>query len=169
MADAAESVTEIGSRATAAAKKAASKTTSRRKAPARKKAAARRKTAPGRKAAASKAKSEDFAARAQEISREAFLASLGFYGKAYDQMQEQFDQLQDAMEERRKNAGKLYRDLVKRGEKVEKQAKGRIESLDLPKFELESLTDREKLEAQLDKVKARLDGIAESFGLKSAA
>lgn len=169
MADQAESVTGTRGRPKAAAKKAGPKTTSRRKAPVRKKAAAKRKSAPRKTAAAARSKTEDFAARAQEVSHEAFLASLGFYGKAYDQMQEQFDQLQDAMEQRRKNAGKLYRDLVKRGEKVEKQAKGRIESLELPKFELENLTDREKLEAQLDKVKARLDGFVESFGLKSAA
>jgi len=140
------------------AKSAAKKAAPKRKAAAKRKPAAKKTTA--RKPAAKKATrkaSPDFATRAREAGRDAFLASLGFYGKAYDQVQEQFDSLQDQLEERRSKADDMYKELVKRGKKVEKDAIKVIEDIDLPKFELDSLTDRKKLEAQLDKAKARFD------------
>ncbi|MEM1110900.1 MAG: hypothetical protein AAGI11_03235 [Pseudomonadota bacterium] len=147
----------------AAKRKAAPKKTAARK-------AAPKKTAPKRKAA-----KPDFAARAQAASRKAFLASLGFYGKAFDQVQEQFSSVQDELEARRKKADKLYNDLVKRGEKVEKEARKAVDDMELPKFdfELDSLADRSRIEAQLDKAKARFEELREdvrdSLGLKSAA
>ena len=174
MADAVEAVKEtvekaekkVASAAKATKKAAAKRKPAAKKAPAKRKPAAKKKAAPAKNKAAA---NDDFASRAQEAGREAFLASLGFYGKAFDQMQEQFETLQDRVEERRKQANKLYQELVKRGEKVEAEAKDRIESIEMPKFELESLTDREKLEEQLDKVKARFEELKETVGLKSAA
>ncbi len=152
-----------------AVKPAAKKATAKRKPAAKKKAPAKRKPA-AKKAASDKTKAaEAFAARAQEAGREAFLASLGFYGKAFDQVQEQFENLQERVEERRKQADELYQELVKRGEKVEADAKGRLESIELPKFELESLTDRVKLEEQLEKVKARFEELKDAVRPKSAA
>ena len=153
-------------------KKAApkAKTAAKRKPAARKKVAAKKPAA--RKAAprkAAKKSTNDFSARAQETGRKAFLASLGFYGKAFDQVQEQFDDLQDQLEARRKKANKLYTDLVKRGEKVEKATKSRIDDIELPEFKLESLTDRKKLDAQLKKARARFEELKESFSFKSAA
>ena len=90
-------------------------------------------------------------------------------GKAYDQAQDQFNSIQDQLEERRKKADKMYKELVKRGKKVEKDAKGAIDDIDLPKLELDSLTDRKKLEKQLDKAKARFDELKNSVSFKSAA
>ena len=151
------------------AKAAPQKAAAKRKPVARKVAA--KKVAP-KKAAPKKAtkKSDtDFAARAQETGRKAFLASLGFYGKAFDQVQEQFSDLQKQLEDRRSEADDLYADLVKRGEKVQKAAQSRIDDIELPEFKLESLTDRVKLEAQLDKAKARFDELMESVGFKTAA
>jgi len=152
-------------------KKAApkAKTTAKRKPAARKVAARKpvvRKAAPKK---AAKKSTNDFSARAQETGRKAFLASLGFYGKAFDQVQEQFDDLQGQLEARRKKANKVYADLVKRGEKVEKATKSRIDDIDLPEFKLESLTDRKKLDVQLKKAKARFEDLKESFSFKSAA
>ena len=98
-----------------------------------------------------------------------FLAGLGFYGKAYDQAQDQFNSIQDQLEDRRKKADKLYKELVKRGQKVEKNAKVAIKDMDLPKLELDSLTDRKKLDGQLKKVKARLEELKETVGIKTAA
>ena len=89
--------------------------------------------------------------------------------QAFDQAQEQYNSIQDQLEDRRKKADKLYKELVKRGKKVEKDAKGAIKDIDLPKIELDSLTDRRKLEKQLDKVKARLDELKETVSFKSAA
>lgn len=158
--------------------KTAKKTTAKRKPatrkPAKRKPAAAKK-APARKPAAKKTAKKtaqkstaDFTSRAQEVGRNAFLASLGFYGKAYDQAQDQFDSLQDQLEARRKKADKTYKELVKRGKKVEKTAKNALEDIDLPKFELESLTDRKQLEAQLKKARARFEELRETVGRKAA-
>ena len=143
-------------------------TAAKRKVTAKAKAATARKPAAKRKPVARKSTPE-FASKAQEAGRNAFLASLGLYGKAYDQAQEQYNTLQDQLEDRRKKADKLYKELVKRGQKVEKNARGALKDIELPKFELDSLTDRKKLEKQLKKVKARFAELKESVGLKSAA
>ncbi|MBE9538672.1 MAG: hypothetical protein IMF06_06280 [Proteobacteria bacterium] len=149
-----------------AAKKTAVKGKTAAKKVAAKKPAAR-KAAPKKKAA--KKSTNDFTARAQETGRKAFLASLGFYGKAFDQVQDQFSDLQDQLEARRKKANKTYADLVKRGEKVEKATKSRIDDIEMPEFKLESLTDRKKLEAQLDKAKARFTDLKDTLSFKTAA
>jgi hypothetical protein len=147
---------------------AAPKTAAKRKpAVKRKPAAATRKPA-ARKTTAKKA-APDFAANAQETGRNVFLAGLGFYGKAYDQVQEQLTELQKQMEARRKKADKMYKELVKRGEKLEKEAKGALKDIELPKLELESLTDRKKLDAQLKKAKARFAELKGSIRFKAAA
>ena len=58
---------------------------------------------------------------------------------------------------------------VKRGKKVEKDARKAVDDIDLPKLELESLTDRKKLEARLDKAKARFEDLKDSVNFKTAA
>jgi hypothetical protein len=141
--------------------------TARKSAPKSKKPAVKRK--PATKRAPAKKSAPDFAVNAQEAGRNVFLAGLGVYGKAYDQAQEQLSGLQKQMETRRKKADKMYKELVKRGEKVEKDAKGVIKDIDLPKLELDSLTDRKKLEARLKKAKARLADLKGSLRFKSAA
>ena len=151
--------------------KTAAKTAPKRKPAAKRKPAVKRKPAAkttAKRTTARKA-TPDFAARAQEAGRNAFLASLGFYGKAYDQAQEQFNSIQDQLEERRKKADKMYKELVKRGKKVEKDAKKAVDDIDLPKLELDSLTDRKKLDKQLEKAKARFEELKETVGFKSAA
>lgn len=146
-----------------------------RKTPAKKTAAKRKpvaKKTTTRRAAPKKAASKtapEFTTRAREASRNAFLASLGFYGKAFDQVQEQFDGLQKQMEERRAKADDMYQELVKRGKKVEKDAKVALDDIELPKIELESLTDRKKLDAQLKKAKARFEELRGTIGFNKAA
>ncbi len=150
----------------------AAKVAPKTKAAAKRKPVVKRKPAATRKPAAkrtSKKTTSDFAARAQEAGRNAFLASLGFYGKAFDQAQEQYENLQEQLEQRRKKADKVYKELVKRGKKVEKDAKGAIEEIELPKFELDSLTDRRKLEQRLDKARERFEELKKSVGFKTAA
>lgn len=153
-------------RKAATKRKAAPKKTAARKAPTRKPAAKRK---PAAAKAAPKKATPELANRAREAGRNAFLAGLGFYGKAYDQAQDQFSSLQDELEARRKKADKLYKELVKRGKKVEKDAKGALDDIDLPKLELDSLTDRKQLEKQLDKARERFDELKGSIKLKSAA
>jgi lipid II:glycine glycyltransferase (peptidoglycan interpeptide bridge formation enzyme) len=150
--------------------------------PGRKKTAAKRKSAAnsgraaGRRPAAkrgtaarkrSRKATPDFAARAQEAGRNAFLASLGFYGKAFDQAQEQFSHLQEQLEERRGKAETLYQELVRRGRKVEKDAREALQEIELPGLTLDSLTDRKRLDDQLDKARARFEELKENMGLKS--
>ena len=150
----------------------ATKTAKASKAAPKRKPAAKRKPVAKRKPAAkrtAKKATPEFAARAQEAGRNAFLASLGFYGKAFDQAQEQFNSMQDQLEERRKKADKMYKELVKRGKKVEKDAKKAVDDIEMPKLELDSLTDRKKLDKQLDKAKARFEELKETVGFKSAA
>jgi hypothetical protein len=137
-----------------------------RKAAAAKKPAAKRKPAVRK---TTKKAAQNFTTDARESGRNAFLAVLGFYGKAYDQVQEQYDNLQKQLEENRKKAEKAYKELVKRGEKVEKDARKVVDDIDLPKFELDSLTDRKKLDEQLDKAKARFEELKETVGFKAAA
>lgn len=104
-----------------------------------------------------------YAKNAQEASRRAFLASLGFYGKAFDQVQERFNSLQDQMETRRGKASDLYDDLVKRGEQLEADAREVFDDIDLPSL------DREELEARLDQARDRFAELRASMGFKSAA
>ncbi|MFN2287079.1 MAG: hypothetical protein ABR578_01965 [Chromatocurvus sp.] len=162
-------------RSTAAGKTAENKTTARKTAASKKvasktatsKTTAKRKTGP-RKASARKA-SPDITARARDASRSAFLASLGFYGKAFDQVQDQFNTVQSQLESRRKKADKVYAALVKRGEKVEKQALSAIDDIDLSRLEFTSITDRKELEARLGKVRRRFSDLRESVRFNSAA
>jgi SMC interacting uncharacterized protein involved in chromosome segregation len=140
------------------------KTTVTRKTVAKRKPVAR-KTAT-RKTAVKKAPS--LQSRVSEASRNAFLASLGFYGMALDQMQEQIKTVESELAARRKKADKLYAEMVKRGQKVEKQAKSAIEEIELPKLDVSGL-DRSKLEAQLEKAKARFEELKGSVNFKVAA
>ena len=148
-------------------------TTTQTQTPSKRKPAARRKPVVRRKPVSRKAsarkRAPDFAARARETGRNAFLAGLGFYGKAFDQAQEQFNSIQEQLEDRRQKADKLYQELVKRGRKVERDAKGAIKDMELPKIELDSLTDRKKLEEQLEKARARFAELRKNVSFRKAA
>lgn len=172
-----------------AKRKAAPKTTAARKAPARKRAPAksatvktvekveaRARTYKRRATKAATAYERDaekaankLATRARTVSRNAFLAGLGFYGKAYDEMQARLDKLQARLDARGKAANVAYAELVKRGSQVEKDARGMIKDIDLPRLELDTLTDRKKLEARMAKVRTRIGELRSSVGLRSAA
>ena len=130
-----------------------------------KKAPAKAKKAPAKKKPAAKAKTRA-RPKAIDTGRNALLAGLGVYGKAYDQvleqfatLQEQVDEAQTRLTERRKQAEDLYKSLVKRGTAVEKEALKALADL-----ELDSLADRSKLEAQMKKAKSRFDDLKTKFG-----
>ncbi len=150
---------------TKAAPKAAAKKAAVKKVPAKaKKAPAKKKPAAKTKASA-KAKTRA-RPKAIDTGRNALLAGLGVYGKAYDQvleqfatLQEQVDEAQTRLAERRKQAEDLYKSLVKRGTAVEKEALKALADL-----ELDSLADRSKLEAQMKKAKSRFDDLKTKFG-----
>ncbi len=110
---------------------------------------------------------KELAELAQQASRNAFLASLGFYGKAFDQVQEQFNALQEQVEQRRSQAADLYNELVKRGEKVEAEARVKFDEIEIPS--LNELADRKALEAKLQQARERFAELKESIRFKNAA
>ena len=143
----------------ATAKKAATKRVAAKKTAVKTKA----KAQPKAKAKASSKKRAR--PTAVDTGRKALLAGLGVYGKAYDQvleqfagMQEQVDDAQNRLSASRKQAEAIYQSLVKRGSAVEKDALRALADL-----ELDSLADRTKLEAQMKKAKARFDQLKAKF------
>ena len=152
---------------TKAAPKAAAKKAAVKKSPAKaKKAPAKKKPAAKTKAKASTKAKTRARPKAIDTGRNALLAGLGVYGKAYDQvleqfanLQEQVDEAQTRLTERRKLAEDLYKSLIKRGTAVEKEALKALADL-----ELDSLADRSKLEAQMKKAKSRFDDLKTKFG-----
>ncbi len=150
---------------TKVAPKALAKKAAAKRAPAKaKKAPAKRK--PAAKTKASTKGKTRARPKAIDTGRNALLAGLGVYGKAYDQaleqfanLQEQVDEAQTRLTERRKQAEDLYKSLIKRGTAVEKEALKALADL-----ELDSLADRSKLEAQMKKAKSRFDDLKTKFG-----
>ncbi|MEM1141138.1 MAG: hypothetical protein AAF671_00260 [Pseudomonadota bacterium] len=144
----------------------AKKTTAKRKTAARK-AAPRKATAKRKPAAKTAKKPVSLQDRMTEAGRDAFLASLGLYGMAYDQIQDQVKVVETELSSRRKKADKLYRDMVKRGAKVEKKALDAIDDIELPGELLPF--DRETFEARIEQAKARFEQLKETVGFKTAA
>ena len=152
----------------ATAKKAATKRVAAKKTVTKKTAVkTKAKTQPKAKAQAKAKTSSKKRARpaAVDTGRKALLAGLCVYGKAYDQvleqfagMQEQVDDAQNRLSASRKQAEAIYQSLVKRGSAVEKDALRALADL-----ELDSLADRTKLEAQMKKAKARFDQLKAKF------
>ena len=150
-----------------AAPKAAAKKGAVKKAPAKaKKPPAKKKLAAKTKAKASTKGKTRARPKAIDTGRNAVLAGLGVYGKAYDQVLEQFANLQEQVDEaqthlteRRKQAEDLYKSLIKRGTAVEKEALKALADM-----ELDSLADRSKLEAQMKRAKSRFDDLKTKFG-----
>jgi hypothetical protein len=147
----------------ATAKKAATKRVAAKKTAVKTKAKAQPKAKAQAKAKTSSKKRARPAA--VDTGRKALLAGLGVYGKAYDQvleqfagMQEQVDDAQNRLSASRKQAEAIYQSLVKRGSAVEKDALRALADL-----ELDSLADRTKLEAQMKKAKARFDQLKAKF------
>ena len=98
--------------------------------------------------------------RVTQAGRSAFLAALGVCGTAFDQVQGQLKRVESKLETRRKKMDKLYAALVKRGARVEQQARGAI---DLPKLK------RAALETRLDKARGRFKAFKEAVGARAAA
>ena len=152
---------------TKAAPKAAVEKTAVKKAPTKvKKAPAKKKLASKTKAKATTKAKTRARPKAVNTGRNALLAGLGVYGKAYDRvlkqfssLQEQVDEAQSRLTERRKQAEDLYKALIKRGTAVEKDALQALADL-----ELDSLADRSKLEAQMKRAKSRFDDLKSKFG-----
>lgn len=137
-----------------------------KKAPARKTAA--KKTA-AKKAAPKKPVQPKFASKAQENARNVFLAGLGFYGKAFDEAQQQFEDAQNRMKQRRDKAEDLFNELVKRGEKVESKAKKRLKDFELPELKLNDRDElRKEIRARLNKARDSFETLRDAITTKAA-
>lgn len=146
----------------APARKAAAKKATAKKATVKKTAA---KSAPKRARAAE----PTFTVKAQENARNVFLAGLGFYGKAFEEAQSQFEDAQSRMKERREKAEDMFNDLVKRGEKVESTAKKRIKGFELPELKLGDREEiRKELQARMDKARDSFESLRDVITPKAA-
>ena len=142
-------------------KKTAKKAAPKRKAPVKRKAVA--KKAPAKNTAAKRASKKLQPRRPLLISlpkRRKTAAMLSWPASAstarhMTRRRSSSTACRTRLEERRKKAEKAYKELVKRGKKVEKTPRGAVDDIELPKFELESLTDRKKLDKQLNKGQER--------------
>jgi len=150
----------------AKAKRAPAKKTAARKTAA-KKTTARKTTA--RKNTAKKPVQPAFAVKAQENARNVFLAGLGFYGKAFEEAQNQIEEAQSRMKQRREKAEDVFNDLVKRGEKVESAAKSRIKDLELPELKIADTDElRKEIRQRLDTARESFETLRESITPKAA-
>jgi len=108
--------------------------------------------------------------RAQETTRNVFLAGLGFYGKALEEAQSQLKDAQSTLKQNRSKAEKLFVELVKRGEKVEASAKSRLKDVEidikLPEFKIDP---REEVRARLDKARESFTTLLEAISIRKVA
>ena len=139
-----------------------------KKAPARK-AAAKKTTAAKKTAAPKKPVQPTFTEKAQENARNVFLAGLGVYGRVFEEAQSQFEDAQARMKENRVKAEDLFNDLVKRGEKVETEAKKRFKDMDLPELKLVDRDEiRKEIEARLEKARDSFETLRDAITPKAA-
>ena len=161
---------------TAAKKSTAKKTPAKRKPAAKKKPVARKKAVSKTKATAKKTakkadnnvselfdKFQERAEQARENGKKAGLAYLGMYGAAFDFAKEQYQKAVDANEGR-------FDEWVKRGEVVQKDAKARIEDLELPEFDADKMSEsvkqrieslKEQAEEMMDTAQDRIEELRE--------
>jgi hypothetical protein len=126
----------------------------------KKKVAAQSRTRKGGAKKAGAAKVET--ATPQENVRNVFLAGLGIYGKAFEEAQNQIKENRSRREQRLEKASELFEELVKRGEKVESDARKKLKELELPELKIPELklTENEELRKEL---RTRLDKARDSF------
>ncbi|GAA0858159.1 phasin family protein [Aliiglaciecola litoralis] len=99
---------------------------------------------------------------AEEFARKIWLAGLGAYGKSFDEAQGQYDKLTA-------EAGKVFEDLVEKGESLETEAKAKIKSKTnveervaevRKKLGLDKASSEDKVEELSAKIDALTDAVA---------
>lgn len=83
-------------------------------------------------------------------AKDVLLATLGFYGKVYEQSTDRVSEINEKRQE-------MFKELVSRGEKLEVQAKDKYEELKADKIE----APIENLRSNLDKLKGRFSKSSE--------
>ncbi len=82
--------------------------------------------------------------------KDIFLATLGFYGKVYEQGADRVSEINEKRQS-------FFQDLVNRGEKLEDQAKGKYEELK---------TDNPKIDERIDTLRNNFSKLKETFSKK---
>lgn len=101
--------------------------------------------------------------QAEDVARKIWLAGLGAYAKSYDEVQEKAGEIS-------KETSKIFEDLVKKGETVEAEAKGKFkEKADELKINERVEEVREKLglndksnSEKIDELSAKIDKLADT-------
>ena len=143
------------------------------KTPVKKTAVARSRTKKGGAKKARAAKVET--ATPQENVRNVFLAGLGIYGKAFEEAQHQIKENRSKREQRLEKASELFGELVKRGEKVESDARKKLKEFELPELKIPELKLaeneelRKELRTRLDKARDSFNTLRDAVSVKSGA
>ncbi len=152
----------------AAKKTTAKKTPAKRKPAAKKKPVARKTKAKATaKKAAKKAESpvaelfdkfQERAEQARENGKKAGLAYIGMYGAAFDFAKSQYEKAVDANEGR-------FDEWVKRGEVVQKDAKARIDDMELPEFDADKMSEsvKQRIESMKEQAEEMFDSANSRF------
>ena len=110
------------------------------------------------------------ATRTQDSVRNVFLAGLGFYGKAFEEAQNQIRENRIKYEQRREQATDMFEQLVKRGEKVESDTRIKLKDLDLPDLKMPDHQDLHlDLRARLDQARDSFNALRKAVSSKSEA
>lgn len=83
-----------------------------------------------------------------DMAKDLYLANLGMYGKLYETLEDKVEAYND-------KRGDLFKDLVKRGEKVHKNAEKRIKEFDL--------TKEVKLEDRIQELRDNFDSLKDKL------
>lgn len=89
--------------------------------------------------------------KAEALAKNIWLAGLGAYSRAYEEMSERYDDIQDKAEEINEEGQKIFGDLVKRGQDIQSDIEGQVNK------------GRETLEDRVEEFRTRFGGGLSSF------
>lgn len=103
---------------------------------------------------------------AEDFARKIWLAGLGAYGKSFDEAQGQYEKLTT-------EAGKVFEDLVEKGESLETEAKAKIKSKTNVEERVAEVRkklglDKTGSEDKVDELSAKIDALTDAVAKLAA-
>lgn len=89
--------------------------------------------------------------KAEALAKNIWLAGLGAYSRAYEEMLDRYDDVQDRVDEINEEGQKVFGDLVKRGQDIQSDIEGQVSK------------SRETLEERVEEIRSRFGGGLSSF------
>ncbi len=89
--------------------------------------------------------------KAEALAKNIWLAGLGAYSRAYEELSERYDDIQDKAEEINEEGQKVFTELVKRGQDIQSDIEGQVSK------------GRETLEDRVEEFRTRFGGGLSSF------